>query len=233
MNNYERFNELFIEFEVETKKKVKNREDKTLDECIKELEDKHYNPYYRERSFIDFCRKLRNIKFHNINDNYILITDDTINKLKEILEEAKHPFKVESKATKPVFDATLEDKATDIMKKMNEKNYTHIPIYKDKSRKELVGIFSENSIFQYLLKDKIIEVDDNTIFNDIKDCISLDNSKEIVKFVSRDKIYDDVVNDFIYEFKKGQKLACVMVTQNGISSEKVIGILTSWDIIGR
>ena len=30
MNNYERFNELFIEFEVETKKKVKNREDKTV-----------------------------------------------------------------------------------------------------------------------------------------------------------------------------------------------------------
>ena len=52
---------------------------------------------------------------------------------------------------------------------MNENNYTHIPIYQDGSKKELVGIFSENSIFQYLLKDKIIEVDVDKKFSDIKE----------------------------------------------------------------
>ena len=233
MSNYEKFNELFIEFEVETKKKVKNRDMKTLDECIKELEEKHYNPYWKERNFIDFFRKLRNIKFHNINYNYILITNDTIKKLEDIIEEVKHPFKVESKATRHVFSADLNDKVIDIMKEMDKKNYTHIPIYLDKSKKELVGIFSENTIFQYLLKDRIIGVDDNTIFADIKEYIDISNSKEIVKFVSRYKLYDDVVNDFICEFKNKQKLDCVMVTENGKDSEHVIGILTSWDIIGK
>ena len=59
------------------------------------------------------------------------------------------------------------------------------------------------------------------------------NSKEIVKFVKRGKLYDDVVNDFVKEFKAGKKLSCVMVTHSGSKTEKVIGILTSWDIIGR
>ena len=231
MNNIEKFGKLFIEFEVETKKKI-NNDNLTLDECIKELKLKRQNPYIREDSFIDFCRRLRNINYHNINDNYYLITDDTINKLKEIVEEVKHPFKVSSKATINIYSKTLKDKVLPTMNDMNEKSYTHIPIY-DEDNKNLVGVFSENSLFQYVMEDKIIEVDDKTTFNDIKKCIDLNLSKEIVKFVSKDKLYDDVVNDFVKEFKNNNKLSCVMVTHNGKPTEKVIGIITAWDIIGR
>lgn len=231
MNNIEKFGKLFIEFEVETKKKV-NNDSLTLDECIKELKLKKQNPYIREDSFIDFCRRLRNINYHNINDNYYLITDDTIDKLTEIVEEVKHPFKVSSKATINIYSKTLNDKVLPTMKDMNEKSYTHIPIY-DEDNKNLVGVFSENSLFQYVMEDKIIEVDDKTTFNDIKKCIDLNLSKEIVKFVSKDKLYDDVVNDFVKEFKNNNKLSCVMVTHNGKPTEKVIGIITAWDIIGR
>ena len=39
--------------------------------------------------------------------------------------------------------------------------------------------------------------------------------------------------DSINEFKKGSKLSCVLVTQNGKKDEKIIGILTAWDILGR
>lgn len=231
MNNIEKFGKLFIEFEVETKKKV-NNDSLTLDECIKELKLKRQNPYIREDSFIDFCRRLRNINYHNINDNYYLITDDTIDKLTEIVEEVKHPFKVSSKATINIYSKTLNDKVLPTMKDMNEKSYTHIPIY-DEDNKNLVGVFSENSLFQYVMEDKIIEVDDKTTFNDIKKCIDLNLSKEIVKFVAKDKLYDDVVNEFISEFKNKNKLSCVMITQNGKETEKVIGIITAWDIIGR
>lgn len=231
MNNIEKFGKLFIEFEVETKKKI-NNDNLTLDECIKELKLKRQNPYIREDSFIDFCRRLRNINYHNINDNYYLITDDTIDKLTEIVEEVKHPFKVSSKATINIYSKTLNDKVLSTMKDMNEKSYTHIPIY-DEDNKNLVGVFSENSLFQYVMEDKIIEVDDKTTFNDIKKCIDLNLSKEIVKFVAKDKLYDDVVNDFVKEFKNNNKLSCVMVTHNGKPTEKVIGIITAWDIIGR
>ena len=57
--------------------------------------------------------------------------------------------------------------------------------------------------------------------------------KEIIKIVDRNKLYDDVCLEFVNEFKKGSKLSCVLVTQTGKPQEKVIGILTSWDILGR
>ena len=137
-----------------------------------------------------------------------------------------------NKATLNIYSKTLNDNVMNTMKDMNEKSYTHIPIY-DETNKHLVGIFSENSLFQYILEDKIIEVDENTKFNDIKKCIDIKFSKEIVKFVAKDNLYDDVVNEFISEFKNKNKLSCVMITQNGKETEKVIGIITAWDIIGR
>lgn len=231
MNNIEKFRKLFLEFEVATRKKVGN-DRLNLDECIKELKYKRINPYIRDDSFIDFCRRLRNINSHNINDNYYLITDETIKKLEKIVEEVKHPYKVSNKATLNIYSKTLNDNVMNAMKDMNEKSYTHIPIY-DETNKRLVGIFSENSLFQYILEDTIIEVDEKTTFNDIKKCIDIKFSKEIVKFVAKDNLYDDVVNEFISEFKNKNKLSCVMITQNGKETEKVIGIITAWDIIGR
>lgn len=186
MNNIEKFRKLFLEFEVATRKKVGN-DRLNLDECIKELKSKRINPYIRDDNFIDFCRRIRNINSHNINDNYYLITDETIIKLEKIVEEVKHPYKVSNKATLNIYSKTLNDNVMNTMKDMNEKSYTHIPIY-DETNNHLVGIFSENSLFQYILEDKIIEVDENTKFNDIKKCIDIKFSKEIVKFVAKDKL---------------------------------------------
>lgn len=231
MNNIEEFGNLFIEFEVETKRKI-NNDKLTTDECIKELKAKGLNPYVREDSFIGFCRRLRNLDFHNKNDNYYLITDDTIKKLKDIVEEVKHPFEVYRKATINVYTKTLNDKVLPTMKEMNEKSFTHIPIY-DNEKNNLVGLFSENSLFQYVMEDNIIVVDENTTFSDIRKCIDLNLSKEIVKFVPKDRLYDDVVNDFIREFKNNNKLSCVLVTHSGKPTEKVMGIITAWDVIGR
>ena len=68
---------------------------------------------------------------------------------------------------------------------------------------------------------------------DIIKYIDISNLKEFVSFVSRNELYDDVVTKYIQEFKYKNKLSCIMITENGTSDEKVIGILTAWDIIGR
>ena len=111
---------------------------------------------------------------------------------------------------------------------MIKNNYTHIPIY---DNDKLIGIFSENSLFQYLFKDEIVEISNKTTFSEILNYISLDNTKELIKFKSKKTLYDDIVSDFMNEFKNNQKLSCIMITENGKPNERVIGILTAWDII--
>ena len=229
MENTEIFRRKFLELENLVIQEEDN--DTKLSLKLKELKNKHKEPYYSKYDFIDFCRECRNRISHNSYENdFIMYGEKMIEKLEEIIEEIKHPYKVFDKSTKNVKYANLNDNVRDVMLEMMNKSYTHIPIY---DNNKLIGIFSENTLFNYLYKNKIIEVDENTTFNDIIDFISIDNAKEVIKFVARNKLYDDVCMEFIKEFKKGSKLSCVLVTENGKSSEKVIGILTSWDIIGR
>lgn len=231
MNNIDKFTKLFLEFEVETKKKIKDN-DLKLWQCIEILKDNGCNPYYDNYNFIEFCRKLRNINSHNITDNYYSISDETLIKLGEIVDEVKHPAKVEEKATHPVYSKNLNDKVLSTMQEMNKEVYTHIPIYSEDNTK-LIGVFSENSLFQYIMENKEIDIDSNTTFKDIKKCIDTHKHGDIVRFVDKDKLYDDVVNDFIEEFTKGNKLSCVMVTDSSQTTEPIVGIITAWDIIGR
>ena len=97
----------------------------------------------------------------------------------------------------------------------------------------MVGIFSEDCAFQYIYNNEIISIDDSMKFSDILDYIKIENSKETIKFVSKDKLYDEVVNDFIYEFKCNNELSCIMITDNGKAGEFVLGIITTWDVIGK
>lgn len=229
VKNAETFRRKFLEFENLTTHEEDN--DEKLASKIKELKNKRREPYYSKYDFINFCRDCRNRISHDGYENdFIFYSEEMIKKLEDVIEEIKHPYKVYDKATKNVYSANLNDNVRKVMFEMTNKNYTHIPIY---DNDKLVGVFSEGVLFNYLYKNQIVEIDDDTIFADILDFISFDNLKEIIKFVDRNKLYDDVCLEFVNEFKKGSKLSCVLVTQTGKPQEKVIGILTSWDILGR
>lgn len=228
--NVDKFRELFVEFEKATKNLVK---DKNIDihDAIEKLREQMVIPYSKESEFLHFCRDCRN-RISHVNDDYkyIIYTDEFIDKFERILEQIKNPPTAYSMATKNITSAMTTDNVREYMNIMNQNNYTHIPIYQEN---KLIGIFSENSIFNYLLKEEIIEVSNETTFNDIISYIDFDNSKETVQFISRKELYNSVINNFVKEFKNGEKLSCIMITENGIIGEKVIGLITAWDIIGK
>ncbi len=230
MDNVEKFRKLFVEFENLTKKLLNKREI-AIKDAIDILNNNHVFPYSKETDFLHFCRMCRNRLSHvNYDYKYIIYTDEFILKLEKIIEQIKNPPSAYSMSTKNITFATVDDNVHNFMNLMNEKNFTHIPIYE---KNKLIGIFSENSIFNYLLREEIIEISKETTFNDIRDYISLDNCKETIKFVSKSEKYNDVTNYFIKKYKNGEKLACILITQNGNVGEKIEGLITSWDIIGR
>ena len=230
MNNEEEFRRLFTDFEKETKKKIRNKK-LDLSTCIEILKKDRISPYYNEYDFISFCRWCRNRISHvNDNEKYLIYTDELIKRLKEVIKVVKHPYTIYDKSIKDVYFANINDKVKNIMKVIEEERFTHIPIYEND---KLVGIFSEGCIFNYLVNNTNISITDNTTFNDIRDCINITNSKELIMFVSKVELYDEITKKFIDEYNKGERLSCVMITENGKETEKIEGILTSWDIIGN
>lgn len=234
MDNKDKFISLYVEFEELTRNNEINNKNQNNPEfwrIVEDLNKKRISPYYECFEFLNFCRIYRNKITHEKKESiYLSFSDDFINKFAEIVNLVKSPNSVYSKSTKNVFGVDVDDNVKEKMTIMIKNNYTHVPVYEGN---DLIGVFSESSLFHYLYKDEIVEISNTTKFGDIKRYIDFENSKELIRFVKRNDRYDQVVNSFIKEFEKGEKLSCIMITQNGLNTEKVIGIITVWDVIGR
>ena len=115
------------------------------------------------------------------------------------------------------------------MKIMREKMYTHIPILEDGV---VIGAFDENSIFNYLADEEIVAIEDDLTFAQIKDYTSLhDREMEEFLFFKSTKYVEELESEFETAFKKGKRIGVTFLTQTGRPTEKLLGIITPWDII--
>lgn len=218
--------------ELKFRKIFKDNTEEGLDmsKMISKLSKISWTLYYNRYQFINYCRKRRNlIHYLQYEESYSIYTDSFITAFKEIVEKAK-PISVYKKATKPVKQYDINSTLHDILKDMSDNDFTHIPITEDW---KLVWIISETSIVKYLTEHKEVLLDQWQKISENRDLIDLKYSKDNVDFVSKDDDYDIVVHKFIEKFKKGQKLSCVLVTQNWKPHEWILWILTTWDIIWR
>ena len=96
----------------------------------------------------------------------------------------------------------------------------------------VIGVFDENSIFNYLAKEEIIEVDSELSFKDIEEYISLEGrDMEEFLFFKNDGYVEELENIIESYFRKGKRAGITFLTQNGKPNERLQGIITPWDII--
>lgn len=125
----------------------------------------------------------------------------------------------------------MEDLIFPTMKDMTKFKYTHIPILDE--NKNVIGVFSENTIFSYLLEEEIVEVNNGMRFEDLDKTISLKkHSSEIFKFVKKTTTLREAKNIFKEELEENERIGMVFVTENSKKEEKILGIFTSWDLAG-
>lgn len=52
-----------------------------------------------------------------------------------------------------------------------------------------------------------------------------------MKFLSKDCSIYELEDAFEQSFNDNEKLEAILITQNGLQSQKPIGIVTSWDLV--
>ena len=235
-DNLKTFIRLRDEFEELTELKFRkifkdnSEEDLDMSKMISKLSKISWTLYCNRYQFINYCRKRRNlIHYLQYEESYSIYTDSFITAFEEIVEKAK-PISIYRKATKPVKQYDINSTLYDVLKDMSDNDFTHMPITEDW---KLVWIISETSVVKYLAEHKEVLLDQWQKLSENKDLIDLKYSKDNVDFVAKDDDYDIVVHKFIEKFKKGQKLSCVLVTQNWKPHEWILWILTTWDIVWK
>ncbi len=192
---------------------------------------KEYKKFEKD---INLIRKIRNLLSHGEckvgGKVAIEINENIIEKLKEIISLLENPPLVTSRYITEIFVVDLEEKLENLIKTMNEKKISHVPVL-DKDKK-LVGVFSENTIFSKLSEDEIIEIGKEYKVKDYEKYIKLENhSSEYFDFIKRNEELASAQNLFNKSIKKDKKLVMLFVTENGKKTEKILGILTPWDLI--
>lgn len=130
-----------------------------------------------------------------------------------------------------IYTTTLEANTIDVMQVMNDKLYTHVPVMENGL---LFGVFSENTILHYLVKNKDSIITTDTKMEEFKDLLPLTRNRiEYFEFMPRNTLLSDVKTVFNEGLKNGKRIAVVYITETGNQKEKMLGMITPWDLPGN
>lgn len=195
----------------------------------------------KNKKLIKNVKSMRNCISHSCLENEypFMVNPKVYDQLLQLIDLAKKEVerlnkKLISEAIRKIdiVTTTLDDKLLPLLTLMKEKNFSYIPVLNDKDI--VVGVLTENTILSYITKNEGILIDNNTMVREVEEFISIDeNRNEKFLFVSRDTKMIDINKLFNDAFKDRKRLAVIYITQNGSPTEKLLGMVTAWDILGK
>lgn len=197
-----------------------------------ELRAKHKLQAYE--SEISYCQDVRNLLQHKyrLDEEFAVVPSEAMlqvmNKLINLVENRPLCLDVAIPA-KSIYSRRMEDKVWETMLTMRARKFSHVPILTDGV---LTGIFDENTMFSYLCEHGKVEMDEQELFSGgIKDYLGLYREMEEFCFVSKDTYVEEVLELYESKMNRGKRLAVIFVTKTGKPQERVLGLLTPWDIL--
>ena len=192
-------------------------------------------PAVRNRWFynnVKYCDEIRNLVSHNpkINGQYpVDVNQATIDFIQGIIDQlnARKKCKDICVPLSKIYSCKMTDAVRPAIETMKHEVYTLVPILEDGL---IVGVFDENSIFEALLQNTIIDIDDMATFESIRNFLSLKRTMEEFMFVPQDMLVEDLYHKVNEKTAKKIRVAGIFLTKSGRKTERILGLLTPWDL---
>lgn len=197
-------------------------------EVLKEAEKK--NPMFQlKNSLIWDLYALRNVFAHKDRERYIAeVNQLAFESLNELIALLENPPKVGDIFKKEVYSATTDDITEVILRKMKENLYTHVPIYE---KGKFIGMLTEVTIFDWLVDS--IELGKADFYKQTVGNINrkyLNSQDNLYEFISANSNVFTIHQKFDEVIRKGKRMGAFFITKTGGKNEKLLGIITAWDI---
>lgn len=181
--------------------------------------------------------ELRNIIVHNPKKRYadpIAEPHDNIVKYyNDILDKITNPpLALNTIAIKAnnIYKTSLDNNALEVIKEMNKNTYTHVPVVEDG---KIIGVFSENTVFSYFASKEDVILEKEVSIREFLEFIPFDkHESEYFEFISKDTLLIYVEDIFRDGLKDKKRIATVFITETGSEKEKLLGLITAWDLVG-
>lgn len=202
--------------------------------------DEKSNPYFKishEEGFrsyadeLDVIRSLRNLYSHaetriDGKDAY-LISRVTYRTLEKIVDKLENPPTVENYYISHPICVRTGDRIRYVIHLMQKSRISQVPVLDQSDR--VIAVFSENSVFSRIGRDEVL--DPGSRLSEVIEDLRLNNHDgETFDFIS---LHTPVsrARDLFSRRRDKKRLKMLLVTENGTANEKLLGILTPWDII--
>lgn len=188
------------------------------------------------RSELSYCREVRNLLQHKpkVGGQFLVQpSQEMVEFLRKTLERIEHPVRCRDVAVpfEKMYWKSMDDGVFPAVRTLKNAAYTHIPILKDR---RVEGIFTVNGLFNYLVDRGESGLTEATRFRDMREFLRLDaHPSEVYLFARADAPVDELEEEFQAAQEKGRRVGMVFLTHSGKPNEKVLGILTAWDMIGH
>lgn len=202
---------------------------------VRQLLDRKRITLTQRDDLLEFAR-LRNAIVHNPDRDATPIAephDRIVGKFAAIVNQVINPAvaldEIAVKA-KDIFITTPNSNALDVMKKMSKFTYTHVPVME---ADKLIGVFSEETVFAFIVKNQDVIVDSSMLIKEFADFIPIENHQsEYYEFVSKKTLVADIEEAFQIGLKGKKRISVIFVTENGKLTETLLGLITAWDLVG-
>lgn len=194
--------------------------------------DGNLRPYVDE---LDTMRELRNILVHQEGVYREPIANPsiaTVKRLEAIYQELTNPPTVNGIMIQAVETTELTALLKPTLALMRERCYTILPVMDDA---RVVAVLSEYSLLKWCageIGDDGAVLEARTV-GDIEKHLDAPDTHDInaaYQFVARNTPVSKIREIFQQSLKGSTRLNAIFVTQSGKPSEKLLGILTSWDV---
>jgi len=231
MTNAEKFIDYFNKIESELIKKECFLSSDSFGYKVKNSKNKVVQRFKDE--LITFS-ELRNAIVHTPRLEEKIIAephDKTVERIEFLFNEITKPEKVIPKFQFEVLSTREDDFINNILISMKEKSFSQFPVYNDGN--DFVEVINTNTISRWLstqLDEKGTVIVENI---KVKDLIKEIEYRQNYKFISRNTSLYDAYDLFVEHInKKRRNLDVLLITENGNSKEKLLGLITIEDIAG-
>jgi CBS domain-containing protein len=189
------------------------------------------------RSEIRHVKDVRNVIAHpqaKSGAPAVLVTPDLIARTQRLLDTLTtvRTANIAGSPRVQLFTATPSTRLTTVTKTMREKRYTHVPVLDEANR--VIGVFNESAIFDYLVSQTIIELNDAMTVADIMDHCSLDaGHTESFRFIRPGTTEDEMLDALVNVEGEFTRVGALFVTPSGNPNESLHRMITIWDVMSK
>lgn len=153
-----------------------------------------------------------------------------VERMANIRNMIEHPTKAADVMTKPIYTVTTRDLLYPTAQIMFKNVYTHVPVYDGTA---FVGVLSESAILRWI-GQKLSSEEELHVTHTIGELANwLDqsgNKFNDYEFMPQTMIVLDVKKRFEHALADGRRLGAIFITKTGKNTEKILGMITAWDL---